>query len=147
MKRLLLIVLPLLLMVGCEDEKATEEEQVDPLVGVYNMTSVSVSIQSNPVQTLTFNHDGSNNYVVMILGDPDVYSFQGKIDGDVANEGGTWSSTGNKLSLVITNTTMGDPDTEIWDFTLSGNNLVMTLSEPETDTDWGITMTYNFTKE
>jgi hypothetical protein len=42
---------------------------------------------------------------------------------------------------------MGDPDTEIWDFTLSGNNLVMTLSEPETDTDWGITMTYNFTKE
>ena len=147
MKRLLLIVLPLLLMVGCEDKKDDTSEPVNPLVGVYNMTSVSISLQSNPVQTLTFNHDGSNTYVVMILGDPDVYSFQGKIDGDVANEGGTWSDTGNKLTLIITNTTMGDPDTEIWDYTLTGNNLVQTLSEPETDTTWGITMTYNFTKE
>ena len=36
MKRLLLIVLPLLLMVGCEDNK----KSVDPLVGIYNMTSI-----------------------------------------------------------------------------------------------------------
>ena len=142
MKRLLLIVLPLLLMVGCEDKKDDTSEPVNPLVGVYNMTSVSISLQSNPVQTLTFNHDGSNNYVVMILGDPDVYSFQGKIDGDVTNEGGTWSDTGNKLTLIPS-----DGDTEIWDFTLSGNNLVMTLSEPETDTNWGTVITYNFTKE
>ena len=142
MKRLLLIVLPLLLMVGCEDKKDDTTEPVNPLIGVYNMTSVSISLQSNPVQTLTFNHDGSNTYVVMILGDPDVYSFQGKIDGDVTNEGGTWSDTGNKLSLIPS-----DGVTEIWDFTLTGNNLVMTITEPETDTTYGIVITYNFTKE
>jgi hypothetical protein len=142
MKRLLLIVLPLLLMVGCEDKKNDTTEPVNPLIGVYNLTSVSVSIQSNPVQTLTFNHDGSNTYLVFILGDAAVYSLQGKIDGDDGSEGGTWSDTGNKLTLIPS-----DGDTEIWDFTLSGNNLVMTMSEPETDTTWGISMTYNFTKE
>jgi hypothetical protein len=142
MKRLLLIVLPLLLMVGCEDKKDDTTEPVNPLISVYNLTSVSISIQSNPVQTLTFNHDGSNTYLVFILGDDGVYSLQGKIDGDDGSEGGTWSDTGNKLTLIPS-----DGDTEIWDFTLSGNNLVMTMSEPETDTTWGISMTYNFTKD
>jgi len=106
------------------------------------MTSVSVSIQSNPVQTLTFNHDGSVNYLVFILGDDGVYSFQGKLDGDDMSEGGTWSSTGNKLTLIASG-----GGTEISDFTLSGNNLVLTMSVPETDTSYGINMTYNFTKE
>ena len=137
MKRLLLIVLPLLLMVGCEDKKDDTTEPVDPLIGVYNLTSVSVSVTGITAQdyTLTFNHDGSNTYVVMILGDPDVYSFQGKIDGDITNEGGTWSDTGNKLTLIPS-----DGDTGIWDFTLSGNNLVMTLPG-------SVSYVYNFTKE
>jgi hypothetical protein len=142
MKRLLLIVLPLLLMVGCEDKKDDTTEPVNPLISVYNLTSVSISIQSNPVQTLTFNHNGTTTYMVFILGDDGVYSLQGKLDGDDGSEGGTWSDTGNKLTLIPS-----DGDTEIWDFTLSGNNLVMTMTEPETDTTWGITMTYNFTKE
>ena len=142
MKKLIpLFSLLLIFSFGCEDEKA-ETEQVDPLIGVYNMTSVSVSIQSNPVQTLTFNHDGSVNYLVFILGDDGVYSFQGKLDGDDMSEGGTWSSTGNKLTLIASG-----GGTEISDFTLSGNNLVLTMSVPETDTSYGINMTYNFTKE
>jgi len=142
MKRLLLIVLPLLLIVGCEDKKDDTTEPVNPLISVYNLTSVSVSIQSNPVQTLTFNHNGTTTYMVFILGDDGVYSLQGKLDGDDGSEGGTWSDTGNKLTLIPS-----DGDTEIWDFTLSGNNLVMTISEPETETTYGITMTYNFTKD
>jgi len=142
MKRLLLIVLPLLLIVGCEDKKDDTTEPVNPLISVYNLTSVSVSIQSNPVQTLTFNHNGTTTYLVFILGDDGVYSLQGKLDGDDGSEGGTWSDTGNKLTLIPS-----DGDTEIWDFTLSGNNLVMTISEPETETTYGITMTYNFTKD
>lgn len=142
MKRLLLIVLPLLLIVGCEDKKDDTTEPVNPLISVYNLTSVSVSIQSNPVQTLTFNHDGTTTYMVFILGDDGVYSLQGKIDGDDGSVGGIWSDTGNKLTLIPS-----DGDTEIWNFTLSGNNLVMTMSEPETETTYGITMTYNFTKD
>ena len=80
--------------------------------------------------------------MVFILGDDGVYSLQGKLDGDDGSEGGTWSDTGNKLTLIPS-----DGDTQIWDFTLSGNNLVMTISEPETDTTWGTVITYNFTKD
>jgi hypothetical protein len=144
MKRLLLIVLPLLLIVGCEDKKDDTTEPVNPLISVYNLTSVSVSIQSNPVQTLTFNHNGTTTYMVFILGDDGVYSLQGKLDGDDGSEGGTWSDTGNKLTLIPQEEYGG---TDIFDFTLTGNNLVMTLTFPETNDEYGYVMTYNFTKE
>ena len=142
MKKLLysLLTLSILFTIGCEDEKETDP--VNPLIGVYNMTSVSITVQSSPSQTLTFNHDGTDNYLVFILGDDGVYSLQGKIDGLDGSEGGTWSDTGNKLTLIPS-----DGDTEIWDFTLTGNNLVLTMTEPETDENWGLLMTYNFTKE
>ena len=135
-----LFILSILFTIGCEDEKETSD--TNPLVGVYNMTSISFELQTTPTQTLTFNHDGTDNYLVFILGDDGVYSLQGKIDGNDGSEGGTWSDTGNKLTLIPS-----DGDTEIWDFTLTGNNLVMTRTEPETDENWGLLMTYNFTKE
>ncbi len=148
MKRLLLIVLPLLLIVGCEDTT----EPVNPLIGVYNMTRISFVIYSSPDETYTFNHDGSNTYMVMILGDDDVYSFQGKLDGDVVSEGGTWSDTGNKITFIPS-----DGDSEIgdyWvsgrilDYTLSGNNLHMEISYPSDGIDsYGHTISYDFTKE
>ena len=135
-----LFILSILFTIGCEDEKETSD--TNPLVGVYNMTSLSIELQTTPTQTLTFNHDGTDNYLVFILGDDGVYSLQGKIDGLDGSEGGTWSDTGNKLTLIPS-----DGDTEIWDFTLTGNNLVMTITEPETDDMWEYVMTYNFTKE
>tara|TARA_B100001964_G_scaffold186624_1_gene207276 strand:+ start:41 stop:469 length:429 start_codon:yes stop_codon:yes gene_type:complete len=135
-----LFILSILFTIGCEDEKETSD--TNPLVGVYNMTSLSIELQTTPTQTLTFNHDGTDNYLVFILGDDGVYSLQGKIDGVDGSEGGTWSDTGNKLTLIPS-----DGDTEIWDFTLTGNNLVLTRTEPETDENWGLLMTYNFTKE
>jgi hypothetical protein len=111
------------------------------------MSSTSITIQSNPTRTLSFQSDGSTTYVTMVLGESGVYSFQGKINGEDVNEGGTWSTTGNKLTLVITNTTIGEPDTEIWDYTLNGNNLVLTMNIPETDDTYGLVYTYNFTKQ
>ena len=135
-----LFILSILFTIGCEDEKETSD--TNPLVGVYNMTSISFELQTTPTQTVTYNHDGTDNYLVFILGDDGVYSLQGKIDGVDGSEGGTWSDTGNKLTLIPS-----DGDTEIWDFTLTGNNLVLTRTEPETDENWGLLMTYNFTKE
>ena len=142
MKKILypLFIFSILFTIGCEDEKETDP--VNPLIGVYNLTSTSIEVQTTPTQTLTFNHDGTNTYLVFILGDDGVYSFQGKIDGEDSSDGGTWSDTGNKLTLIPS-----DGDTEIWDFTLTGNNLVLTITEPETDETWGLLMTYNFTKE
>ena len=143
-----LFILSILFTIGCEDEKETSD--TNPLVGVYNMTSISIELQTDEgqTQTLTYNHDGTDNYLVLVLGDDGVYSSQGKIDGvDISiikrySEGGTWSDTGNKLTLIPS-----DGGTDIFDFTLTGNNLVMTLTFPETNDEYGYVMTYNFTKE
>jgi|TARA_Y100000310_G_C20261061_1_gene613654 hypothetical protein len=135
-----LFILSILFTIGCEDEKETSD--TNPLVGVYNMTSISIELQTTPTQTLTYNHDGTDNYLVLVLGDDGVYSLQGKIDGEDGSEGGTWSDTGNKLTLIPS-----DGETDIFDFTLTGNNLVMTLTFPETNDEYGYVMTYNFTKE
>jgi hypothetical protein len=143
-----LFILSILFTIGCEDEKETSD--TNPLVGVYNMTSISNELQTDEgqTQTLTYNHDGTDNYLVLVLGDDGVYSSQGKIDGyDISilkrySEGGTWSDTGNKLTLIPS-----DGGTDIFDFTLTGNNLVMTLTFPETNDEYGYVMTYNFTKE
>ena len=135
-----LFILSILFTIGCEDEKETSD--TNPLIGVYNMTSISIELQTTPTQTLTYNHDGTDNYLVLVLGDDGVYSLQGKIDGEDGSEGGTWSDTGNKLTLIPS-----DGETDIFDFTLTGNNLVMTLTFPETNDEYGYVMTYNFTKE
>ena len=139
MKRLLLIVLPLLLMVGCEDKKATEEE-VNPLVGVWDMTSASILVQSNPSTTITITKD-ANNFETMILGEDGTYSYSGKINGEDDSGSGSWSSTANKLTIIE------DGETTIVDFSISGSTLTTTVTNAETDTNWGsvITIIYNKT--
>ena len=138
MKRLLLIVLPLLLMVGCEDEKATEEE-VNPLVGVWDMTSASILVQSNPSTTITITKD-ANNFETMILGEDGTYSYSGKINGEDDSGSGSWSSTANKLTIIE------DGETTIIDFSISGSTLTTTVSEAETDTNWGTVITIIYDK-
>ena len=148
MKKLLpLFSLLLIFSFGCEDEKADQEPEVHELVGVYDLVSTSLEILSQPTQTYSFNADGSETYLTLIFGEDNVYSLQGKVDGTVVSEGGTWSTTSNKLTLVITNTTIGEPDTEIWDYTLTGNNFHMEITTPETDTDWAYIISYDFTKQ
>ena len=138
MKRLLLIVLPLLLMVGCEDDKAAEEA-VNPLVGVWDMTSASILVQSNPSTTITITKD-ADNFETMILGEDGIYSYSGKINGEDDSGSGSWSSTANKLTIIE------DGETTIIDFSISGSTLTTTVSEAETDTNWGTVITIIYDK-
>ena len=139
MKKLLpLFSLLLIFSFGCEDDKATEEE-VNPLVGVWEMTSASFLIQSNPSETITITADNENSET-MILGEDGTYSSSGKQDGD--SYSGNWSSTANKLTIME-----DGEDTIIFDFSISGSTLTTTVTEEETDTDWGtvVTIIYNKT--
>jgi len=67
-----ILLIGLFFTVGCED-KATDETEVDPLVGVWAMTTASMKIYSNPIQTITYNADAENSET-MVLGDDGVYS-------------------------------------------------------------------------
>ena len=135
MKQLLTILLSFsLLTIGCEDDKAAEED-VNPLVGVWEMTSASFLIQSNPSETITITAD-NNNSETMILGEDGTYSSSGKQDGDSYSGSGNWSSTANKLTIME-----DGEDTIILDFSISGSTLTTSLTRAETDTDWGVVVT------
>jgi len=136
MKKLLypLVIFSILFTIGCEDDKAAEED-VNPLVGVWEMTSASFLIQSNPSETITITAD-NNNSETMILGEDGTYSSSGKQDGDSDSGSGSWSSTANKLTIME-----DGEDTIIFDFSISGSTLTTSLTRAETDTDWGVVVT------
>ena len=141
MKKLLypLVIFSMLFTIGCEDDKVAEEE-VNPLVGVWEMASASILVQSNPSTTITITKD-ADNFETMILGEDGTYSYSGKINGEDDSGSGSWSSTANKLTI------MEDGETTIVDFSISGSTLTTTITEEETDTNWGavITIIYNKT--
>ena len=136
MKKLLypLVIFSILFTIGCEDDKAAEED-VNPLVGVWEMTSASFLIQSNPSETITITADNENSET-MILGEDGTYSSSGKMDGVSFTDSGSWSSTANKLTIME-----DGEDTIIFDFSISGSTLTTSLTRAETDTDWGVVVT------
>ena len=139
-KYLKILLFSLMVFIGCEDDKASESDSVNPLVGVWEMTSASILIQSNPSQTITINAD-ANNSETMVLGEDGTYSFSGKIDGVSESGSGSWSSTGSKLTIME-----DGEDTIIVDFSISGSTLTTSLTEPETDTNYGtVTVIYEKT--
>ena len=141
MKKILypLFIFTILFTIGCEDEKV-EEEEVNPLIGVWEMETVSMTILSNPSQNLTITSDSDNNET-MILGEDGTYSYEGKIDGDSDSGSGSWSSTSNKLTIVE------DGDTDILDFSISGDELTINITTEETETEWGTEIEFVYTKQ
>ena len=130
----MLLVFSFLFTIGCDDDEATDE--TNPLVGVYNMVSYSVSGDG---LNITQEAD-ANNSLVFVLSEGGTYSFQGTLDGESNSETGTWSTTGSTLTLITEDVEDGTV-TDIFSYTLSGNDMTMTFD------DEGLTITYNWEKE
>ena len=130
----MLLVFSFLFTIGCEDDEATDE--TNPLVGVYNMVSYSVSGDG---LNITQEAD-ANNSLVFVLSEGGTYSFQGTLDGESNSESGTWSTTGSTITLIHEDDEDGTV-TDIFSYTLSGNDMTMTID------DEGVTITYNWEKE
>ena len=130
----MLLVFSFLFTIGCDDDEATDE--TNPLVGVYNMVSYSVSGDG---LNITQEAD-ANNSLVLVLSEGGTYSVQGSLDGESNSESGTWSTTGSTLTLIYEDDEEGTT-TDIFSYTLSGNNMTMSF------TDEGLTITYNWEKE
>ena len=130
----MLLVFSFLFTIGCDDDEATDE--TNPLVGVYNMVSYSVSGDG---LNITQEAD-ANNSLVFVLSEGGTYSFQGTLDGESNSESGTWSTTGSTLTLITEDVEDGTV-TDIFSYTLSGNDMTMTIDEE------GLTITYNWEKE
>ena len=130
-----LLVFSFLFTIGCEDDEATDS---NPLVGVWNMTSIVIEVEGN--DTLYASDEFS---IVLIFNEDGTFSNQGVMDGESHSESGTWSTSENKLT-VITEDVQEGTETEIWDYTVSESSFSFTFTEREGDYDF--TYTYNFTK-
>tara|TARA_B100000959_G_C14473489_1_gene416120 strand:+ start:73 stop:483 length:411 start_codon:yes stop_codon:yes gene_type:complete len=130
----MLLVFSFLFTIGCDDDEATDE--TNPLVGVYNMVSYSVSGDG---LNITQEAD-ANNSLVFVLSEGGTYSFQGTLDGESNSESGTWSTTGGTITLIYEDAEEGTV-TDIFSYTLTGNNMTMSITEE------GLTITYNWEKE
>ena len=130
----MLLVFSFLFTIGCDDDEATDE--TNPLVGVYNMVSYSVSGDG---LNITQEAD-ANNSLVLVLSEGGTYSFQGTLDGESNSETGTWSTTGSTLTLITEDVEDGTV-TDIFSYTLSGNDMTMTIDEEV------FIITYNWEKE
>ena len=98
----------------------------NPLVGVWNMTSVSFT---NDGTTTTI--DASNDFsIVFIFNEDGTFSNQGVVEGESHSESGTWSTSGNKLTVITEDVEEGTV-TDIWDYTLSGSSFSVTFTETE----------------
>ena len=118
MKKLILIAL---LIVGCEKDTPTESS-VHPLVGIWNVTEITMT-EGSVSQTFTI--DGNDSFTI-IFGENNTASMTSTIDGESSADSGTWSATGNYITVITT-----DADTEIWTYSISGNILTITLEEAE----------------
>jgi len=130
-----LLVFSFLFTIGCEDDEATDS---NPLVGVWNMTSIVIESEGN--DTLYASDEFS---IVLIFNEDGTFSNQGVFEGESHSESGTWSTSENKLT-VITEDVQEGTETEIWDYTVSESSFSFTFTEREGDYDF--TYTYNFTK-
>ena len=130
-----LLVFSFLFTIGCEDDETTDS---NPLVGVWNMTSIVIEVEGN--DTLYASDEFS---IVLIFNEDGTFSNQGVMEGESHSESGTWSTQGDKLT-VITEDVQEGTETEIWDYTVSESSFSFTFTEREGDYDF--TYTYNFTK-
>ena len=133
----MLLVFSFLFTIGCDDDEATDE--TNPLVGVWNMTSLSFATGG-----ATTTIDASAEFsIVIIFNEDGTFSNQGVMEGESHSESGTWSTSGNKLTVITEDVEEGT-ETEIWDYTVSGSSFSFTFTDTEDGETW--TYTYNFTK-
>ena len=88
MKKYLLSIL-LVSFWGCEDTKTSESEPINPLIGNWTLTSVFVTVYSNPTQTLNFVADAETTYGTMIFNEDATYSWQGVVNSEPSTGLGT----------------------------------------------------------
>ena len=130
----------ILFIVGCEDD-ATE---VDPLVGTWELTSASMVIHSSPDTTVTYDVPNEVN-ITMVLAEDGSYAEAGTYEGEINSYSGTWSATGNVLTIVVEI----DGNIETWDnnYTLSGDILTIVGEEEGDEEEDAATITLVYARQ
>ena len=95
MKRLLIILPVIFLMMACEDNKQNEDD-INPLIGAWELTTLSVSMGNLTVDVPI----GDDNNETIVIYEDGSFNNQGVLDGESFSGNGTWSSTTTTLTLI-----------------------------------------------
>ena len=145
MKKLLypLFALLILFTVGCGDDDDT-----NPLVGVWEMVHSFILVEINPPQEFVVQSEPMYNDEIMILAEDGTYSSSGVGNGTPFSGSGIWSSTSNKLTIIEDGETLGIEIELIFDFSISGSTLTLIGSDTYIvfDTEYNMVITITYTK-
>ncbi len=121
-------------------DKSSTESTVDPLVGVWEWTSTTMTdgtstytetSSTGDTETVIMNQDGTCSFTVTS-------------GGETTTGSGTWSTNSNKLTWIVTFPGESSSTTVILDYSVSGN--VFTGSMVSTIEGTEVTTTYTYTK-
>ena len=109
-----LSVFLLVLFLGNCDKSSTKST-VDPLVGTWESTEMSIVMGST---AMTIVSDDDNNQT-MIFNEDGTFSYTSVSDGDINSGNGTWSTNGDKLTTIETDVTT------VLDYSITGDVLTV----------------------
>ena len=137
MKKVLLLAI--VLIIGCDN---STESSVHPLVGIWEGTEITINFtsgeQNGTSVTSPMGENTQMGTITWIFGADGVASMT---SGD-GTDSGTWSATGNKLTLLSIE------ETTIIDYSISGNILTMFMEYDGTpDGEIRFTSEMKFTKQ
>ena len=116
-------------------DKSSTESTVDPLVGIWEQTEMTMTMGTTVVTVVP---DDDNNQT-MIFNEDGTFSYTGEIDGEIDTGNGTWSTNSNKLTMIE------DGETTVMDYSITGN--VVTISITDTSDGETVTVEIKYTKQ
>ena len=116
-------------------DKSSTESTVDPLVGIWEQTEMTMTMGTTVVSTVP---DDDNNQT-MIFNEDGTFSYTGEIDGEIDSGNGTWSTNSNKLTMIE------DGETMVMDYSITGD--VVTISITDTTDGETVTVEIKFKKQ
>ena len=131
MKRLLIILPVIFLMMACEDNKQNEDD-INPLIGAWELTTLSVSMGNLTVDVPI----GDDNNETIVIYEDGSFNNQGVLDGESFSGNGTWSSTPTTLTLIE------EGETVIFNYSITGSTLTVDYSQTEEGVTYNIEATY-----
>jgi len=114
-KYLLIMAIAVMVSVSCSNNDDDNDNDVNPLVGSWGVVESELGVELSMI--ITFNANLTGAFTATI-------TFDGETETE--NESFEWSTSGNKLTLII------DGMTDISTYSISGNKLTITDEDGST---------------
>lgn len=122
---IIFLAITALFFIDCKKDESTEPED-SGLVGTWNLTKLTVVSEGEPMVLTGDILSQMGAYWILKFKSDNTFESNYKLEAGPEYETGTWSASGNELSI-----TFDSGGSETFDYTLSGNVLTVSWSDSE----------------